>query len=244
MRVENEMRRKIGPRAFTLIELLVVVAVIAVLAAMLLPALAKARARARQTACMQNLRQVAVGIQLLADDNDGWCDPNHIGTNYWTSAMSSYIPQRLAQALYPTVATDGILLCPNYKLSPGTPFIYGVFGLNTAFADYLWPPLNYVHNMREVFRPATTHLVAEYTDPSTSRGPSMFDATCIGPASGWNYSARHEGRGLNFVFVDGHGEFVPYIPTTYGSLWWQANTVTISTNTAWNGYGNQMIWGP
>src|ERR1039458_10351479 len=85
-----------GNRGFTLIELLVVIAIIAILAAMLLPALAKAKAKAQNTRCLNDLKQLGVANRMYCDDYN-----DHLAPPQWDGGNDAGAPQGWLYSMNP-----------------------------------------------------------------------------------------------------------------------------------------------
>jgi prepilin-type N-terminal cleavage/methylation domain-containing protein/prepilin-type processing-associated H-X9-DG protein len=191
-------------RGFTLIELLVVIAIIAILAAILFPVFARAREKARQTACSSNVKQLAMGFLMYANDYDGklysynssQADPEYAGRCFWFKAM-------------PYVKSAQVYDCPTSPddvSSLSTPMDWatkydGNYGYNYDGLE------GSSTNLYSLQYPAETYMIFDSGDTSVRVGTNNWAGLMEELDLDWDSKAEGANRhndGVNVGFADGH----------------------------------------
>jgi prepilin-type N-terminal cleavage/methylation domain-containing protein/prepilin-type processing-associated H-X9-DG protein len=178
-------------RGFTLIELLVVIAIIAILAAILFPVFARAREKARSSACLSNVKQISLGIQMYVQDYDELLPPYRQGSSsiYWQHMVTPYLKN------------DQILKCPS-RLHNTSAVHYGY-----NYDIDMW-------SLAVIDAPSETCWINDSRN-NLSHHPPMADTTTFDLfLQGMNIDqsprvaqAPHN-DGLNLGFVDGHSKWI------------------------------------
>jgi len=189
---------------FTLLELLVVMSVIMILAALMMPALANAKTRAKSTSCLSNLRQIGLGMLLYADDHGGWLPTTTHGTttNFcWLHTLMPYI-----------ASVENILACPaDPRAAERVAAHASSYVLNEYTSvdkvDPFGRTLESFRRLDRLMRPIETHTVFIVAD---SVAPSIYnDHTHSRNWKTWSAVTKdinpyRHGASGNYLFADGH----------------------------------------
>jgi len=211
--------RSTRKKGFTLIELLVVIAIIAILAAMLLPALGKAKEKAKRTQCMNQVRQIGIATMMYSDDNNGKLPPQHRVVDFASPAATFNLWQGLVPYLggqLNNATKVQILACPSAKNSPTSP--------PTAVSEtsYRANQLVLDRKLTGIPRPSDVVFIQEgqlresvfITEPEWQNW-TTFDGfytqwhTFIDATKTEMFSNIHS-EGGNLIFTDGHAGYSKY----------------------------------